>query len=232
MLERDDAPVLARELQFLQRRGAVPRGEVLLATREHTADRAAEPHGEERGDDPVLVRAELRAEATAHVLADHANLRRLQLERVFQHVAHAEHRLRRFPHREPIAVPRCDRAVRLEGVVHLRGRSVGDVDGHVGVLEGFPEVAALVLAGIVDVAIGIDPGRLRSDRLFQIDDMREDLVVDLDECDGLLRDLGIVRSDGGHFVAHELHLVAEERLLAAELDLRRVEPVQHRAHTR
>ena len=116
--------------------------------------------------------------------------------------------------------------------MHLRGRSVGDVDGHVGVLEGFPEVAALVLAGIVDVAIGIDLGRLRSDRLFQIDDVREDLVVDLDECDGLLRDLGIVRSDGGHFVAHELHLVAEERLLAAELDLRRVKPVQHRAHAR
>ena len=74
VLDRRDAAVFAREAELLERRRAIPRREILLVSGQDAADRASEAHGEERRDDRVLANAALRAEPTAHVVADHADL--------------------------------------------------------------------------------------------------------------------------------------------------------------
>ena len=140
--------------------------------------------------------------------------------------------LRRLPHSEDLAVPRRDGAMRLERVVHLGRGAVGRLDDRRGVLESRTDVAALQRSGVVHVPGLVDLRRLVRDRLLEIDDVRPHLVVDGDERERALRGLDAVRSDRRDLVADELHDLAEDRLLAAERGLRRIEPVEDVAHAR
>ena len=62
--------------------------------------------------------------------------------------------------------------------------------------------------------------------------MRQQLVIDLDESERLGCGVFVVRGDRGDLVADEAHLLAEDRVLAAECRLRRVEAMQDAAHAR
>ena len=105
MLEPGDAATLPADPQLLERRGAVARRDVLLIAGEDAARGPAELHREERRDDRVLPHTALRAEAAAHVVADHADLRVRQLQRDLESLPDTEDVLRRLVHGELIAVP-------------------------------------------------------------------------------------------------------------------------------
>jgi hypothetical protein len=122
--------------------------------------------------------------------------------------------------------------MRLERVVKLRRGAVRRVDDEIRLLEPALGVAALVRRRFGDVAIRFEAWRDVADRFLQIDDMRQELVIDLDEAERLDRGLLVVRRDRGHLVADVADLFAEDRLLAAERGLRRIEPVEDAANAR
>ena len=229
MLDRGDPPVLRGDPELLERGRAVPGCKVLLVACEDATRRPAELHREERGDDRVLSDAALRAEAAAHVIAENADLRERQLDREVQALTHRERVLGRLPDGENVAVPRRHRAVRLERIVDLRRCAVRRVDDGVGLADRPPHVASLVRARFGDVAVALEPRRDVADRLLEVDDMRKQLVVDLDEGKGLGGGVLVIGRDGSDLVADEAHLLSEDRVLRAEGGLWRVESVEHAA---
>src|SRR5258708_18363747 len=119
----------------------------------------------------------------------------------------------------------------LEAVVQLRRRAIRRLDRDLRLGERALRVAALVRARLRDVPLLVEAWRAIRHRLLEIRDERQDLVLDVDEPQRGGRGLLGVRRDRGHLVADEAHLLAEDRLLAAEGGPRRVEPVQHAAHS-
>ena len=97
-----------------------------------------------RGDERVLVRAVLRAEAAAHVLADDAHLVARHPELLGDRVADAPDVLRRDVDVERVAHPLADRLMRLHRVVQDDRRSICPFDDDVRLGERALEVAALV----------------------------------------------------------------------------------------
>ena len=162
-VERDDRPVAARAgAEPLDRRVAVARGGVLVAARERAAHGPPRPLSKLGGDERVLVRPVLRAEAAAHELAHDAHLVRRHLERLGDGVAHAPDELRRDVDVEDVARPLADRLVRLHRVVEDGLRAVRRLDDDVGLRERLLDVAALVVARVGrELARG---GRLRRGR--------------------------------------------------------------------
>ena len=90
-----------------------------------------------------IARTELGAEASAHELGDHADLRFGQLEIAGQLFAHAGRALRRRIDGEHVGLPVGDHAVRLERRVGLHLGDVAGIHDHVGVLESLLGVALL-----------------------------------------------------------------------------------------
>src|SRR5439155_8811233 len=116
--ERGERAVGSRAgTELLDRRVAVPRVEVLLATRERALDRAARALRELDRDVGVVARVVLRAEAAAHVVADDAHFVARQAERLRDLLADAPDELRRDVDDEPVALPFAHGLVRLERVV-------------------------------------------------------------------------------------------------------------------
>ncbi len=114
----------------------------------------------------------------------------------------------------------------------LRRRSVGGVDDEVGLFQRALSVAALVRRRFGDVAIRVEAGRHVADRFLQIDDVREQLVVDLDQAQRLDRGLLVVGRDRGDLITDEADLFAEDRFLTAERRLGGIEAVQDVADAR
>ena len=81
-----------------------------------------------------------------------------------------------------------------------------------------------------DVAIRLEARRHVPDGLLEIDDVRQELVVDLNEAERVDRRLLVVSRDRRDLVPDETNLLAEDRLLAAEGGLRRVEAMKNAAH--
>src|SRR5688500_16487846 len=90
----------------------------------------------------VVADAELRAEATARVLADHADLVLRQTEYARCIVADAERVLRRGAQRELLVAPICDQAVRFHRRVSLHLRAVLTLQDVVGLREALLQVAS------------------------------------------------------------------------------------------
>ena len=226
VLDGVDLLALRCDLHRLIGRRAIPRREVLLVAGEEAPHGLPELPGEDRRDDRVLARPALGAEATAHVVAEHADVLVRDLERGLEPGAHAEHVLRRLPHRELVPVPPRDGAVRLEAVVQLRRGAVRGLDDDAGIGERALGIAALVGARLAHVAALGEARRAVGHGLLEIGHEWQHLVLDIDEPHRLGRRLFTVGGDRGDLVAREADLVAKDRLLAAERGLRRVEAVE------
>jgi hypothetical protein len=171
-LERGQRPVGARtRAQALDRRVAVARVEILLASRQRALDWPAGALRELGGDERVVPGAVLRPEAAAHVLADHAHLVGGQTESPRDLVADPPHVLGRDVDDELVAFPVADRLVRLERVVEDGLGAVGRLDDGVGLGEAALDVAAGVRAR---VAVEL----LRPDRLLGVEHRLQQLVLD------------------------------------------------------
>ena len=211
--------------------------EELLAAREHEAHRAR-GLAREHGDVRLVVEAALAAEAAAQDRHDDAHLAGGQLERVHDAAARRERHLRRGPDRDVVARPLRHDGARLDrdGV-----RAVGHeaaLDDEVGIAHALLDVALddRRVRGVVAVAhhaVGVAVGgpvdvherRVGRQRGLDVVDDRQLLVLDLDQVDGLLRDLGRERGDGRDGVALVAHvLLAEEVAILHEVA---VEHVRH-----
>ena len=86
---------------------------------EHQLDGRASRLRELGTDHALDVGAELAAESSAHVFADHADVRLRDLEGLREALARAMDGLRRHPRGELVAIPLAETAVRLEAHVRL-----------------------------------------------------------------------------------------------------------------
>ena len=89
--------------------------------------------------------------------------------------------LRRDPGRQLVAVPLADRAVRLEADVRDDVRRVGLFERVRRRLEAGREVAGFLRLPLPDVAAGEHLRRVPGERLIDADDVRQHLVLDLDQ---------------------------------------------------
>src|SRR5262249_38278272 len=149
--------------------------------------------------DPPAVGTELAPEASADELADDPHVARGDLERLGELARHARHVLRRAPRGELLSLPLRDLAVRLEAAVRDRGDAVAPLDARVGRREGGLGVPdALLLAHARPLRVG---GRV-------VDRVREDVVLDGDRAERVLRGPLARRRDGRDLVVRPLDLRA------------------------
>ena len=107
-------------------------GDFLLAV-EHELDRGAGAAGQLGGGDALDVRAELAAEAAAHVVGDALHLGRRHAEPAGERRRRPRPCLRGGPDGQPaVRVPLGDQAVRFEALVGDDRHAVGALDGRVG----------------------------------------------------------------------------------------------------
>ena len=192
-----------------RRRGrTVAGGEMLFLAIEHQLDRRVRLFRQPCANQPLRVRGHLAAEAAAHVLRDHANVCRRDVQAAGEPLARGADPLRRHPRRQVIAVPFADGTVRLEA--HVRD-DVGRVrlfEDECRLLEPGGDVARLLRRARSHVAAVEHGGCVARERLIDDGDMRQDVVLDLDQARGVDRALFRVGRDSGNFVTLVHHGVA------------------------
>ena len=156
-------------------------GEERLLAGEYALHRPGRLLCQQRGDDRVLARLELAAEAAAHVVTDHAHLGERHPQRAGHSGLHAVDALRRFPHRQLVAVPLGHGSVRLHRRVDLALGAVLLFQHDIGFREARCHVAPLVGAGFGDpVAVVVDQRGVGIQGLTLVRHERQPLVLDLD----------------------------------------------------
>ncbi len=192
-------------------------GDLLDLARVGHLHRAAQPPGQQRGVERGGAGLGLAAEAAANVLADHAHLALRQLQPVGDQAARAEYMLGALVDRQGLALPVRDRAVRLQAAMHLAGRAVGSLHGHVGLGEARRAVAALdqVRAALEDVAAGLHEWRARQRRRLDRGDVGQRLVLGHDQRRRILGHVRVARGNHRHDLASVAQLVAKAPRQAA-----------------
>ena len=195
---------VAAKRQLVDDVAAVDRRDVVLRTLLRPLHRAAEPLRERDRERLLRVDVQLRAEAAADVGGDDADLRLGDSEDELQREAQDVRHLRRRPERD--LAGRADLredAARLHRVrdqpwleVAARDDDVGRVDRRLDVVRlELPDVA------LVRPEVRVDERRAVLERLLDVRDGRERLVVDLDELRRVLRERAALRDDDRDAVA-------------------------------
>ena len=194
--------------------------EDLLAAHHHL-DRAARflRHRQSQG---LEIDQGLAAEAAAYLGRDRADLRDVGAEQFGAISAHHELALARAPDRGlSVGSDRHDTGMRLDiGLMHRCVR-IAPLDHDVGLAEPGVEVALGKADHLGDVGgmrrLGLDTlgeevvvqdRRVGLHRFFDVDDVRQHVVADLDQLAGVLGDCRRRRGDRGHRVSVIEHLVA------------------------
>ncbi len=154
------------------------------------------------GDVREVAGAVLRAEAAAHVLAHDAHLVLRQAERLGHLLAHAPDELCRDVDDERVAFPLAHRLVRLQRVVHHGLRAVRRLDDDVRLREALCDVAARVLARILQQLLALDCELGVEQRL-------QDVPFDVDERERGARLAERVGGDRGDRLALVVRLARE-----------------------
>ncbi len=201
---------------------AVDRADVVLGALLRPLDRASEAprHGDR--DRALAVYLDLRAEATADVRCDHADLRLGDAENELQDETDDVRRLRRRPERDLArGTDLCEHSTRLDRirdeprlVVPARDDDVRRVDRglHVACIE-LPDVA------LVRTEVGVHERCVVRERLLDVEDGRERLVLDLHELGRVLRERPGLGDDDGHPVSLIARLVGREWVVRRHLDV-------------
>ena len=182
----------------------VPDGEVLFLAVQHQLDGLADLSRQLRADQALGADAErLAAEAAAHVLALHPDVGLWQVQRRGEVFARGVDALRRDPHRQLVALPLADRAVRLQADVRDDVGLVGLFEGVRGSGEASRQVAGLLRLPLAHVAVREHGRRRTRERQRHVGHVRQHLVLHLHQARGVDRLLLGVGDDGCHFVALE-----------------------------
>src|SRR5439155_3569599 len=134
------------------RRRPVAGIEMLLFAIEHQLDRRLRLLRELRADQSLGVRTELAAEPAAHVLRDAVHVRLRNLESLRELLRRLNHRLRRDPGRQLVAIPLADTTVCLETDVRNHMGGVRGVDDVRRFRESVLERAGLVLRAVASIS--------------------------------------------------------------------------------
>ena len=192
---------------------------------EHQLHRRVGVLREPGADQPLAADAQrFAAETAAHVLTDHANVGLRDLQPGGEVLPRLVDALRGNPHRQLVAVPLTDRAVRLHARMRDHLRLVGLFDGVRGCLEPCRDIARLLRLTLTHVAAGEDLRCLRVERPLDQRDVRQHFVLDANQPGGIDRALFGVGGDGGDFVALKHHPVASRIV--------RIAPHERGANTR
>jgi hypothetical protein len=222
-VDRGESAVAFRaEPDRLAGRGAPAAGELLCVAVHHELHRTPGDPRELRRRERLETRALLAAEAAPDVLRPDPDIVRAQAECPRKLLARGEHPLGRDPRSQPVAVPGCDGAVRLERRLDL-GRCLElELDRHLRPRERALGVASRVVGRVTREALLVDG-------LLRVDDVAQHLEVESESPDSGLRGLEGVRRDHGDRLAGKFRLVDEERREdgEAQLGLRR----EHGPHT-
>ena len=133
-------------------------------------------------DDALRVGRELAAEAAAHVLRDGVDVGLRDAEPLRESLRALNHRLRRDPRGQLVAVPLADGAVRLEADVADHVRRVGRFDDVRGLGEAGGEVAGLFGCALLRVLpSGKHRRRVRRHRLLDVGEVRQHFVAHADQ---------------------------------------------------
>ena len=120
---------------------------------------------------------------------------------------------------QPLAVPVGDAAAGLDVDVELRRHLVDALDDHVGLGEAALEVAGLpailgalhvALAHLLDVEHGHE-GRARLHGLARGGDRGQDFVLDLDEAEGLAREVEVAHGLSAEYVETSIEFLSGRR---------------------
>ena len=211
-----------RERQLVDDVASVDRRHVVLGALLGPLHRAAEPACERDGERLLGVDVELRAEAAADVGGDHADLRLGDAEHELQREAQDVRHLRRRPERD--LAGRADlreHATRLDRVRDQPRLEVAPRDDDVGRVDRRLDVVGLELpdVALVRPEVLVHERRAVLERLLDVGDRRERLVVDLDELGRVLRERTALGDDDRDAVALVAGLVDRERVVRRHLDV-------------
>ena len=198
---------------------------------------------------PLEVEVAFRAEAATEQRHDDAHLRLRDLENLRDAGPRGEGHLRRRPDRHPVAVPLRDDRSRLDRYPVRRVGEVASPDhdvriGHRGIGIALDDrrvgdpvaVAAEGRRRLEALPVLVDERRVVSECRLDVTDGRQRLVLDLDQSDGLIRDLPGQGRDPGENVALEAHLLLREQPSVldhcAVADVRHVLVRQHGEYSR
>ena len=217
-----------------QRAAAGQQAELLLSGRLEPDGSTAGLAGE-AGHEGFEVDAGLAAEAAADVWDDHPNLVQRQPHRGAEEVADGERRLGAGPDRDLVAcLPLHDHHMGLQRHVLHRGVGVLALDDPLGLGEPLLDVALADLLHVgevrsrlraedrLDVAVaaelGVDQRRIRLEGDHRVEHRCQDLVLDVDQLDGLGRDLRALGGDRGDRLAEVAHHVLGEDVLVDDVE--------------
>ena len=194
------------------------RGQVVLGALLDPLHRPTEPARDGEADRLLCVDIELRAEAASDVGSDHAQLGLRDAERERERDLRDVRDLRRRPHRELAHRRRRlhDHTARLDRVRDQPRMPVTLFDRHSGVVEeplGCVGVAEAPRVRPVVTQILVDRRRVVFQRIFELEDGIERVVLDVDELERVLHVGARFCNDDGDAVAGEACLVRRERPL-------------------
>ena len=197
-------------------------GDVVLGTLLDPLHRAAEPARQRHRERFLRVHVQLRAEASADVGSDHADLRlgdaEHELEREAQDVRH----LRRRPERDVAGRAHLrEHATRLDRVRDQPRLVIAARDDDLG---GGQRLLGAVACELPDVAlvraeVVVHERRVALQRLRHVDRRIERLVLDLDELRGVLRERAALGDDDRDAVALVARHVGREGKVRRHLDV-------------
>ena len=202
-LERHERPVLLRtRLQGDGGGRAVPHGAGFLLPREEQASGPARPPRDVGRNHRVLAAAQLAAEPAADIRPDHTQVRERNLQGSRDLALHGIHTLRRFPQRQPRAVPFRHAAVGLDRALQRTRRVEHVLHHHIGTGKRRGRVAAFVrLLRWDDISAISHRHGPALHRIVHIDDVVEHLIVDDDGAHGVPGLLDRVGRDGSDLVS-------------------------------
>ncbi len=192
----------------------VDAGQQVLAPVLDPLHRSPGLHGQHADHDLLREEVALHAEAAAHVGADDPDQVLRHPQRVRQAGAHQVRDLGGRPQGERAlgAVVLRDAAAVLHGDPGLPMGQQVDLEGAIGLRKGGIRIAPLEVALDEEVVL---PALVQSrgtvaDRVLHAGHHLQRLVVHVDEGGGVLREVAIVRQDGGHRLAGEQDALARE----------------------
>ena len=146
MLHRDELAVARRaETEALLGAWPMPDGLEHRLPRDDELHRRADLPRNARGENRVAPGPELAAEAGAEEVRDNPHVLLRHAEHLVEHLAMVHYGLRRLVQRDAVPLPRRDRRVQLDWVMHFGRRDVRLVDLHRCRLERALGVPALTI---------------------------------------------------------------------------------------